>query len=133
MKIFDMAGNVYFSQRWHGTPIKRLKLRAIKSASSAFGESDELIVLYEDKKAICIEGTGLWMTLRNAKMNGNKVLDYVFQCSAHPSVLDSASPENLSVNYKKWAFASQQEIFDVSILGTFFFRSSSFRQVQVTI
>ncbi len=70
MKIFDMSGNIYFSQKWHNAPVKRMKLRSIQSASSVFGESDELIILYEDKKVICIEGTGLWMTLRNAKMNG---------------------------------------------------------------
>ncbi len=99
-----------------------MKLCALKNSATVFGESDELMVLYEDKKAVCIEGNGLWMTLKNAKVHGNQleVFYSLYHTPHHYRLdLDSASPENLSVNYKKWAFSSQQEIFDISILGMF--------------
>jgi hypothetical protein len=109
-----------FSQKWHHTPVKRIKLRQVASHSSAMGETEELFIIYQDRKVVCIEGNSLWIAIRNLKNEGGiPTLSFSDWISNIPNEATANAPsaESLSVSYRKWDFSSQYELSDVAILG----------------
>ncbi|KAJ3046824.1 Rab3 GTPase-activating protein non-catalytic subunit [Rhizophlyctis rosea] len=107
------------SQLFNPAPIISLKLRTVPTFTNE-GDTDEVLIVYADKRAVCIDGASLWVCMRLANAQRNELLQ----------------TEQPSLTYKKWAFQSQTEISDLVSCGpasAMPLVPSSFNAVTVTM
>ncbi|KAG0250199.1 Rab3 GTPase-activating protein non-catalytic subunit [Mortierella polycephala] len=105
IRIFNECGQLVVIQQLHHTPVVSIKTRV--GAGRVPGEDeDEMTILHEDGKVVCIEGESLWVVLR---LSGGSS-----RLSDTKSVQASQAP---TFAYKKWSLQNQDLMVDVISCG----------------
>ncbi|KAF9178184.1 Rab3 GTPase-activating protein non-catalytic subunit [Haplosporangium sp. Z 767] len=105
IRIFNECGQLVVIQQLHHTPVVSIKTRV--GAGRVPGEDeDEMTILHEDGKVVCIEGESLWVVLR---LSGSSS-----RLSDTRSVQASQAP---TFAYKKWSLQNQDLMVDVISCG----------------
>ncbi|ORX48964.1 hypothetical protein BCR36DRAFT_328764 [Piromyces finnis] len=103
-KIYSITGKLILSYWLHNAPLIKIKIRSIGSQLYGPPDNDELILLYEDKIAVIIDGLNLWYTLRSrTSIDGEKI--------------DNMEGSLPTLSYRKWEFNHQDNITDIISLG----------------
>ncbi|OUM70159.1 hypothetical protein PIROE2DRAFT_1854, partial [Piromyces sp. E2] len=103
-KIYSISGKLILSYWLHNAPLVKIKIRSIGSQLYGPPDNDELILLYEDKKTVIIDGLNLWYTLRSrTSIDGEKI--------------DNMEGTLPTLSYRKWEFNHQDSITDIVSLG----------------
>ncbi|GJJ73597.1 Rab3 GTPase-activating protein non-catalytic subunit [Entomortierella parvispora] len=102
IRIFNESGQLVVVQQLHHTPVVSIKTRV--GAGRIPGEDeDEMTILHEDGKVVCIEGESLWVVLRLSSGSGRQG--------------DPISVQAATFAYKKWSLMNQDLLVDVISCG----------------
>ncbi|KAG4101594.1 hypothetical protein H8356DRAFT_1655786 [Neocallimastix lanati (nom. inval.)] len=104
-RIFSITGKLIISYWLHSSPLIKIKIRSIGSQLYGPPGNDELILLFEDKKVVIIDGLNLWYTLRSRTSIDGERID---------NMEGVAIP---TLSYHKWEFNHQANITDIISLG----------------
>ena len=52
------------SQLLHHYPVLNIKIRTVPSLAMLESDDEEVVLLFSDKVAVCIDGPSLWMAIR---------------------------------------------------------------------
>ncbi|KAI8602328.1 Rab3 GTPase-activating protein regulatory subunit N-terminus-domain-containing protein [Dissophora ornata] len=106
IKIFNESGAQVDVQQLHHTPVISIKARF--GVGKVPGEDeDEMTILHEGGKVVCIEGESLWVVLRLSSGSTRSSVD-------SKSVQVSQAP---TFAYKKWSLENQDHMVDVISCG----------------
>ncbi|KAG0364613.1 Rab3 GTPase-activating protein non-catalytic subunit [Mortierella sp. AD032] len=105
IRIFNEAGQLVVVQQLHHTPVVSIKAR-VGTGRTPGGDEDEMTILHEGGKIVCIEGESLWVVLRLS--NGSS------RVSDANSVQATQTP---TFAYKKWSLQNQDLMVDVVSCG----------------
>ncbi|KAG0363164.1 Rab3 GTPase-activating protein non-catalytic subunit [Podila minutissima] len=103
IRIFNETGQLVVIQQLHHTPVMSIKAR-IGTGKVPGEDEDEMTILHEGGKVVCIEGESLWVVLRLS--NGANRLSIDGKGSAAPTFA-----------YKKWSLLNQDLLVDVVSCG----------------
>lgn len=104
LKIYSISGKLILSYWLHSSPLIKIKTRSIGSQLYGPPDNDELILLFEDKKVVIIDGLNLWYTLRSrTSIDGERI--------------DNMERTLPTISYRKWEFNHQDIITDIVSLG----------------
>ncbi|KAF9214374.1 Rab3 GTPase-activating protein non-catalytic subunit [Podila verticillata] len=103
IRIFNETGQLVVIQQLHHTPVISIKAR-IGTGKVPGEDEDEMTILHEGGKVVCIEGESLWVVLRLS--NGSSRLSIDNKGSAAPTFA-----------YKKWSLLNQDLLVDVVSCG----------------
>ncbi|KAF9913139.1 Rab3 GTPase-activating protein non-catalytic subunit [Linnemannia zychae] len=105
IRIFNEIGQLVVVQQLHHTPVVSIKAR-VGTGRVPGGDEDEMTILHEGGKVVCIEGESLWVVLRLS--NG----------SSRVSDANSVQATQTSTfAYKKWSLQNQDLMVDVVSCG----------------
>ncbi|KAI7818840.1 Rab3 GTPase-activating protein regulatory subunit N-terminus-domain-containing protein [Gamsiella multidivaricata] len=106
LRIFNESGHLVVLQQLHHTPVMSIKARI--GAGKVPGEDeDEMTILHEGGKVVCIEGESLWVVLRLSSGSSRSV-------GESKSIQASQAP---TFAYKKWSLQNQDLMVDVVSCG----------------
>ncbi|KAG0285440.1 Rab3 GTPase-activating protein non-catalytic subunit [Linnemannia gamsii] len=105
IRIFNEVGQLVVVQQLHHTPVVSIKAR-IGTGKVPGTDEDEMTILHEGGKVVCIEGESLWVVLRLS--NGSS------RVSDANSVQATQTP---TFAYKKWSLQNQDLMVDVVSCG----------------
>ncbi|KAF9098897.1 Rab3 GTPase-activating protein non-catalytic subunit [Mortierella sp. GBA35] len=105
IRIFNEVGQLVVVQQLHHTPVVSIKAR-IGTGRVPGSDEDEMTILHEGGKVVCIEGESLWVVLRLS--NGSS------RVSDANSVQATQTP---TFAYKKWSLQNQDLMVDVVSCG----------------
>ncbi|KAG0273753.1 Rab3 GTPase-activating protein non-catalytic subunit [Linnemannia exigua] len=105
IRIFNEAGQLVVVQQLHHTPVVSIKAR-VGTGRTPGCDEDEMTILHEGGKVVCIEGESLWVVLRLS--NGSS------RVSDANSVQATQTP---TFAYKKWSLQNQDLMVDVVSCG----------------
>ncbi|KAG0310529.1 Rab3 GTPase-activating protein non-catalytic subunit [Dissophora globulifera] len=107
IRIFNESGHLVVIQQLHHTPVISIKAR-IGVGKVSGEDEDEMTILHEGGKVVCIEGESLWVVLRLS--NGSSRSAY----GDGKSVQASQAP---TFAYKKWSLQNQDLMVDIISCG----------------
>jgi len=64
-------------QQFHTSALKTMKMRTGENTKN-FMEGDELILLFDDKVSVCIDGSSLWKALQSELLQEGKKFQLYF-------------------------------------------------------
>ncbi|KAF9546802.1 Rab3 GTPase-activating protein non-catalytic subunit [Mortierella hygrophila] len=105
IRIFNEIGQLVVVQQLHHTPVVSIKAR-IGAGRVPGSDEDEMTILHEGGKVVCIEGESLWVVLRLS--NGSS------------RVADANSvqaTQTTTFAYQKWSLQNQDLMVDVVSCG----------------
>ncbi|KAF9923588.1 Rab3 GTPase-activating protein non-catalytic subunit [Linnemannia zychae] len=105
IRIFNEAGHLVVVQQLHYTPVVSIKAR-IGAGRVPGSDEDEMTILHEGGKVVCIEGESLWVVLRLS--NGS---------SRVPDANSVQATQTPTFAYKKWSLQNQDLMVDVVSCG----------------
>ncbi|KAK3826880.1 MAG: Rab3 GTPase-activating protein regulatory subunit N-terminus-domain-containing protein [Linnemannia elongata] len=105
IRIFNEVGQLVVVQQLHHTPVVSIKAR-IGTGRVPGSDEDEMTILHEGGKVVCIEGESLWVVLRLSN-GSSRVADA-------NSVQATQTP---TFAYKKWSLQNQDLMVDVVSCG----------------
>ncbi|KAF9118547.1 Rab3 GTPase-activating protein non-catalytic subunit [Mortierella sp. 14UC] len=105
IRIFNEIGQLVVVQQLHHTPVVSIKAR-VGTGRAPGGDEDEMTILHEGGKVVCIEGESLWVVLRLS--NGSS------RVSDTSSAQATQTP---TFAYKKWSLQNQDLMVDVVSCG----------------
>ncbi|KAF8941205.1 Rab3 GTPase-activating protein non-catalytic subunit [Haplosporangium gracile] len=105
IRIFNEGGQLVVVQQLHHTPVVSIKAR-IGTGRVSGSDEDEMTILHEGGKVVCIEGESLWVVLRLSS-GSSRVSDA-------NSVQATQTP---TFAYKKWSLQNQDLMVDVVSCG----------------
>jgi hypothetical protein len=101
LRVYDTSGLLILSQQFHSAPIKSLSVRTITKRSHDL-DSDEIIILYEDRVIVSVDAAGIWMSLRMFMTQQDDVFSF----------------EPIHLSYKKYLIHEMEEVEGCLSLGT---------------
>ncbi|KAF9953225.1 Rab3 GTPase-activating protein non-catalytic subunit [Mortierella alpina] len=101
-KITSKAGQLVVIQQLHHTPVVSIKAR-VGSGKVPGEDEDEMTILHEGGKVVCIEGESLWVVLRLSSGSGQSK---AVQAAQAPTFA-----------YKKWSLQNQDLLVDIVSCG----------------
>ncbi|KAG0237927.1 Rab3 GTPase-activating protein non-catalytic subunit [Actinomortierella wolfii] len=104
IRIFNETGTLLVVQQLHHTPVISLKAR-IGSGKMPGEDDDEMTIVYEGGRVVCIEGESLWVALRVSNNQGK---------SQERNIHAAQAP---TFAYKKWHLQNQDHMVDVISCG----------------
>ncbi|ORZ27078.1 Rab3 GTPase-activating protein regulatory subunit N-terminus-domain-containing protein [Lobosporangium transversale] len=105
IRIFNESGQLVVVQQLHHTPVISIKAR-IGIGKTPGQDEDEMTILHEEGKIVCIEGESLWVVLRLSNGSGRSSDNKSIQVSQAPTFA-----------YKKWSLQNQGLMVDVVSCG----------------
>ncbi|KAF9978125.1 Rab3 GTPase-activating protein non-catalytic subunit [Actinomortierella ambigua] len=105
IRIYNDKGVLLVVQQLHHTPVISLKAR-IGFGKIPGEDEDEITIVYEGGRVVCIEGESLWIALRMSNNQGSKGQERTIHAAQTPTFA-----------YKKWHLQNQDHMVDVISCG----------------
>ncbi|KAF9578327.1 Rab3 GTPase-activating protein non-catalytic subunit [Lunasporangiospora selenospora] len=105
IRIFNESGHLVVIQQLHHTPVVSIKTR-IGAGKTPGEDEDEMTIVHEGGKVVCIEGESLWVVLRLSSGT-----------SRHSDPMSIQSSQTPTFAYKKWRLLNQDLMVDIVSCG----------------
>ncbi|KAF9160117.1 Rab3 GTPase-activating protein non-catalytic subunit [Actinomortierella ambigua] len=105
IRVYNERGALLVVQQLHHTPVVSLKAR-IGSSKTPGEDEDEVTIVYQGGRVVCIEGESLWVALRMSNNQGSKGQERNIHAAQSPTF-----------TYKKWHLQNQDHMVDVISCG----------------